>query len=188
MMHTTATRDRLTSISITIHHPLDYHFNMFLRTKETEGLKPRTLADHKNHYRYLQRWLFEHYPTLNLEEMTANHIRQYVQHMLTEQTLYNGHPTLQEYNTDKGLSPATVNILTRTLKCFLKFLHTEGYIQTDLASRIKLQKVREDTLGAFSKDKSCFCLAHPTNGNTSASETIRYSPCFSTLASELTKH
>lgn len=131
-----ATRERLTSTAITLHHPLDHYFELFLRAKTAEGLKPRTLNDHKNHYRYLQRWLAEQYPTLKLDELTADHVRQYIGHMLTEQTLYDGYPTLQNHNTAKGLSPATVNIRTRTLKCFLRF---EGYLQNDLASCIKLQ-------------------------------------------------
>jgi len=76
----TATRERLTSAAITLHHPLDYYFALFLRSKETEGLKLRTLNDHKNHYRYLQRWLVEQYPTLKLGELTADHVRQYVTH------------------------------------------------------------------------------------------------------------
>ncbi len=157
----TATRARLTSAAITLHHPLDYYFALFLRAKKTEGLKPRTLKDHESHYRYLQRWLVEQYPTLKLEELTADHVRQYVQHMLSEQALYTGHPTLQSHNTTKGLSPATVNIRTRTLKCFLRFLHDEGYLQTDLASRIKLQKVKEDTIGAFEKEQVLQLLAAP---------------------------
>ncbi|CAH1226055.1 Tyrosine recombinase XerC [Paenibacillus plantiphilus] len=157
----TGTRKRLTSAAITLHHPLDYYFALFLRAKKTEGLKPRTLNDHESHYRYFQRWLTGKYPTLKLEELTADHVRQYVQHMLTEQTLYTGHPTLESHNTDIGLSPATVNIRTRTLKCFLRFLHDEGYLQTDLASRVKLQKVAEDTLGAFEKEQVLQLLAAP---------------------------
>lgn len=86
-----ATRERLTSAAINLHHPLDYYFALFLRAKKTEGLKPRTLNDHESHYRYLQRWLSDEYPLLKLEELTADHIRQYVQHMLTEQTLYGEH-------------------------------------------------------------------------------------------------
>lgn len=116
---------------------------------------------YESHYRYLQRWLIEHYPTLKLEELTANHVRQYVGNMLTEQTLYTGHPTLQSHNTAKGLSPATVNIRTRTLKCFLRFLHDEGHLQSDLASRVKLQKVKVDTIGAFEKEQVLQLLAAP---------------------------
>ncbi|MGQ3480219.1 hypothetical protein [Paenibacillus sp. TY11] len=108
-----ATRERLTSSVTTLHYPLDYYFGLFLRDK---GLEPRTLNDHKNHYRYLQRWLAENHPTLKLNELTADHVRQYVGHMLTEQTLYDGHPTLESHNTTKGLSPATMNVRTRTLK------------------------------------------------------------------------
>ncbi|ALS23393.1 tyrosine-type recombinase/integrase [Paenibacillus naphthalenovorans] len=161
MSAVSATRERLTSAAITLHHPLDYYFDKFLFAKKTEGLKPRTLNDHESHYRYLQRWLVDQYPTLKLDEMTADHVRQYVGHMLTEQTLYTGHPTLQSHNTVKGLSPATVNIRTRTLKCFLRFLHDEGYLQADLASRVKLQKDAEDTIGAFEKEQVLQLLAAP---------------------------
>lgn len=161
MTQSTATRERLSSTAMTLHHPLDYYFNVFLRAKQVEGLKPRTLNDHKNHYRYLQRWLTEDHPTLKLEELTADHVRQYINFMLTEQGLYNGHPTLQGFNTATGLSPATVNIRTRTLKCFLKFLRDEGFLQTDLASRVKLQKVAEDTIGAFTKEEVLLLLSSP---------------------------
>lgn len=161
MATVTATRERLTSAAITMHHPLDYYFALFLRAKKNEGLKPRTLNDHENHYRYLQRWLVEQYPTLKLEELTADHVRQYVGHMLTEQTLYNGHPMLESHNSAKGLSPSTVNIRARTLKCFLRFLHDEGHLQTDLAARTKLQKVAEDTIGAFKKEHVLLLLAAP---------------------------
>lgn len=161
MSKATATRDRLTSAVITLHHPIDYYFGIFLRAKETEGLKSRTLNDHKGHYRYLQRWLTKQYLTLKLEELTTDHVRQYIQHMLTEQTLYDGHPTLQSHNTVRGLSPATVNIRTRTLKCLLRFLHDEGYLKANLASRIKLQKVKEDTIVGFEKEQVLQLLAAP---------------------------
>ncbi|MBO9604989.1 MAG: hypothetical protein J7639_03520 [Paenibacillaceae bacterium] len=51
MTTATATRKRLTSAAITLHHPLDYYFALFLRAKKNEGLKPRTLNEHKSHYR-----------------------------------------------------------------------------------------------------------------------------------------
>ncbi|WP_068615362.1 tyrosine-type recombinase/integrase [Paenibacillus tuaregi] len=161
MLTATTTSERLTYAPITLQHPLDYYFTLFLRAKKTEGLKPRTITDHESHYRYLQRWLVDQYPTLKLEELTADHVRQYVGHMLTEQALYSGHPTLQSHNTAKGLSPATVNIRARTLKCFLRFLHDEGYLKADLASRVKLQKVKEDTIGAFEKEQVLQLLAAP---------------------------
>jgi hypothetical protein len=42
-----------------------------------------TLNDYKSHYRYLQRWLAEQSLTLKLEQLTADHVRQYIGHMLT---------------------------------------------------------------------------------------------------------
>lgn len=44
MPTTTATRERLTSAAVTLHHPLP----LLLRAKDAEGLKLRTLNDHKS--------------------------------------------------------------------------------------------------------------------------------------------
>ncbi|MBO9604990.1 MAG: site-specific integrase [Paenibacillaceae bacterium] len=54
-----------------------------------------------------------------------------------------------------------MNVRIRTLKCFLRFLHDEGHLQTDLAARIKLQKVAEDSIGAFEKEHVLLLLAAP---------------------------
>jgi hypothetical protein len=154
----TATRERLTSATVILHHPL--------------------LNDHKSHYRYLA----EHHPKLKLGELTADHVRQYVQHMLTEQALYTGHPTLQDHNTAKGLSPATVNIRTRTLKCFLRFLHDEGYLQTDLASHVQTAKGQGRHDGAFEKKQVLQLLAAPVCGRTEARRTIPFNNHLSRLS------
>lgn len=149
------------NVTNTLHHPLDYYFSIFIRAKQVEGLKPRTLKDHEAHYRYFKLWLVKHYPTLKLEELTADHVRQYLHYMLNERTQYENHPTLEKYSHKQGLSPATVNIRTRTLKCLLKFLYDEKYLQEDLSKRLKLQKVTEDTIGAFTKEEMLLLLSQP---------------------------
>src|SRR5690606_31393636 len=127
---------------------IDQYFNIFILAKQTEGLQPRTLHDHESHYRYFQLWLVSYYPQLELQDVKADHLRQYVHYMLTEQQQYSNHPSLKEHIKKRGLSPATVNIRTRSLRCFFKFLYEEGYLEQDIAKRIKLQKVREDTIGS----------------------------------------
>lgn len=81
-------------------------------------MKPRTLTDHESRYRYPQRWLTEHHPTLKLEELTADHIRQYIHHMLTKQALYDG------LHRCKPTIPPKAGLRNRehtypTFKCFL---------------------------------------------------------------------
>ncbi|WP_017756781.1 tyrosine-type recombinase/integrase [Calidifontibacillus oryziterrae] len=154
-------RMRTTNVTNTLHHPLDYYFSIFIRAKQVEGLKSRTLKDHESHYKYFKLWLVERYPTLKLEELTADHVRQYLHYMLNERTQYKNHPTLEKHSHKQGLSPATVNIRTRTLKCFLKFLFDEGHMQENLAKRMKLQKVDEDTIGAFTKEEMLLLLSQP---------------------------
>ncbi|MCM3078500.1 tyrosine-type recombinase/integrase [Brevibacillus invocatus] len=142
-------------------HPLDFHFNLFIRSKEVEGLKPRTISDHKIFYSYFRRWLSVYYPALTVDQLTADIVRQYIHYMLTEQPLFDGHKQLAKFNDRQGLSPATVNIRTRSLKCFLKFLYDEGHLSTNIAPRLKLQKVPIDTIGAFSKEEMLLLLSAP---------------------------
>jgi len=142
-------------------HPIDHYFEIFILAKKTEGLQPRTLHDHKNHYRYFQLWLVSYYPDLELKDVKADHLRQYVHYMMNEQQQFANHPSLHTHIKKQGLSPATVNIRTRSLRCFFKFLYHEGYTEQDIAKRIKLQKVDKDTIGAFSKEQMLQILAAP---------------------------
>ncbi|MDH4620022.1 tyrosine-type recombinase/integrase [Brevibacillus sp. AY1] len=142
-------------------HPLDFHFNLFILSKEVEGLKPRTIQDHKTFYGYFRRWLSTHYPTLTVDQLTADIAREYIHYMITEQPLFDGHKQLAKFNDKLGLSPATVNIRTRSLKCFLSFLYHEGHLSANIAPRLKLQKVPADTIGSFSKEEMLLLLSAP---------------------------
>jgi integrase/recombinase XerD len=61
----------------------------------------------------------------------------------------------------KGLSPVTVNVRLRSLKCFLKFLFDEGYIESDPCKRIKLLKTEDDTIESYSKEQITELLKQP---------------------------
>ncbi|WCK53890.1 tyrosine-type recombinase/integrase [Aneurinibacillus sp. Ricciae_BoGa-3] len=151
----------MTKVNTSFLHPFDYYFGLFIRAKQVEGLKPRTIQDHKNHYKYLQQWLVERYPFLSLEELTADHIREYIHYMLKEHQHFEGHPDAYKFNSQVGLSPGTVNIRTKSLKCFLHFLHSEGHLKNNVAERIKLQRVPEDTIESFSKEEIFSLLSAP---------------------------
>lgn len=159
MSKTVATNRKTTTLGNIPLHPLDFHFNLFIRSKEVEGLKPRTIQDHKTFYGYFRRWLSTHYPTLTVDQLTTDIVRQYIYYMLTEQPLFEVHKQLAKFNDRQGLSPATVNIRTRSLKCFLKFLYDEGHLSTNIAPRLKLQKVPTDTIGSFTKEEMLLLLS-----------------------------
>ncbi|MGG1676690.1 tyrosine-type recombinase/integrase [Neobacillus sp. NRS-1170] len=131
-------------------------FETFLRAKELEGLRPRTLKEHRATFKYFLSFLKQKYSRVEFaDEVTTELIRDYVFYMRKEKRLWDDHTKAScQYKTDKkGLSPFTVNIRLRTLKCFFKFLTDEGYIQANPAARVKLMKTEEYTIQAFSKQQ-----------------------------------
>lgn len=109
---------------------------VFITAKEAEGLRERTIKDHINHYKYFVRWLEKQYGMIPLQKLSVHLIREYIGFMRNE----------------LELSPVTVNVRIRTLKCFLKFLFDEKYLNEDLSSLIKLLKTEEDTLEILTDD------------------------------------
>ena len=68
---------------------------------------------------------------------------------------------MRDHTDKKGLSPVTINIRLRTLKCFFKFLCDEGHINHNPTSKVKLQKTEQDTITAFSKQQIVDLLNQP---------------------------
>lgn len=108
----------------------------FITVKEAEGLRERTINDYHNHFRYLRLWLEEEHDQLSLKDLSITHIRGYVSHMKNE----------------VGLSPVTINVRLRTLKCFLKFVFEEGYIDDNIAASIKLLRTEQDAIEVLTDD------------------------------------
>ncbi|MFF2449773.1 phage integrase SAM-like domain-containing protein [Neobacillus sp. NPDC058068] len=98
-------------------------FETFFRAKGLEGLRPRTLKEHRVTFKYFLSFLEKKYPDIKYaDEVTTENIRDYVYYMSKEKNLWDDHPKEScQFKTDKkGLSPFTVNIRLRTLKCFFK--------------------------------------------------------------------
>ncbi|CAM3912863.1 hypothetical protein GCM10009865_54390 [Aeromicrobium ponti] len=135
---------------------LEELFHTFMRAKELEGLRERTLKDHRTNFKYFTGFLKKKYPQMEYaEEILTDTIRDYVYYMSREKKLWDDHTQASvRYKTDKkGLSPTTVNIRLRTLKCFFKFLKGEGHIPENPTARVKLLKTEQDTIAAFSKQQ-----------------------------------
>lgn len=101
----------------------------FMMDKTLEGLAPRTLSDHETHFKYNS--LEEEYrSTINRMALTGDILKGYVYHMVQE----------------KQYKPCTINVRLRTLKCYCKWLYTEGHIPEDLSIKLKLVKVPQDSI------------------------------------------
>lgn len=106
----------------------------FMKDKALEGLAPRTLEEHRTHIRYLKSYLEDDKrSTLNrIADLELNYctFKDYLAYMVIE----------------KQYKPCTTNIRIRTLKCYLKWLYENDYINENYGVRLKLVKVPEDTI------------------------------------------
>jgi integrase/recombinase XerD len=138
-------------------------FETFIKSKELEGLRERTLKDHRTHFRYFTSFLNNSYSDVLVGvDITTDMVRDYIYYMTKEKTLWDDHKSSSYKHIDKkGLSPVTVNIRLRTLKCFFKFLFDENYISFNPTARIKLLKTKEDTIPSFSTSQVQELLNQP---------------------------
>lgn len=138
-------------------------FEIFMKTKELEGLRDRTLEDHRTHFRYFISFLKNAYPEYRLgKDITTEIVRDYIYYMTKEKMLWDDHTSSSyKHIKKKGLSPVTVNVRLRTLKCFFKFLFDEKYVESNPTSRIKILKTKEDTIPSFSTSQVQELLKQP---------------------------
>jgi integrase/recombinase XerD len=136
-------------------YTLEQAFEIFLHAKVTEGLRDRTIKDHKKHFEYLMKWMQEYYPDIKyVDDVTTHILREYVYYLSHEKPLYEGHPNKSEEDKAKtGLSSSTINIRITTLKTFFNWLYNEKIIPLNPAENIKKQRVEEDTIGAFTDEQ-----------------------------------
>ncbi|MFS0751265.1 hypothetical protein [Oceanobacillus sp. 1P07AA] len=122
--HTPATV-RKTSEPLTLQQAL----TLFLRAKETEGVRPRTVCDYINHVGYLS-------------DIIPDTIRDYITYIRTQKRRYEN----SEGRKDKtvGLSVNTLNIRPRTISTMAKFWHEEGYLDYNPMENVKQVKAFQE--------------------------------------------
>jgi integrase/recombinase XerD len=106
-------------------------FDRFMSFKKTEALASRTLADYYTNFEYFKDFIDE---DLTVDEVTTELFRDFIGYMLHE----------------RELSPVTANVRIRTLRAFIRFCYTEGFISTPIHENFKPVKTPEDTLESFS--------------------------------------
>lgn len=102
-------------------------FDRFMTVKKTEGLSVRTISDYYNNFSYFKKYLEE---DLAAEEITIDVFRGFVGYMLHE----------------LELSPVTANVRIRTMRAFIRFCYSEGYIDIPIHENFRPVKTPEDTL------------------------------------------
>lgn len=102
-------------------------FDRFMAVKKTEGLSVRTISDYYNNFNYFKNYLEE---DLAADEVTIDVFRGFVGYMLHE----------------LELSPVTANVRIRTMRAFIRFCYSEGYIGSPIHENFKPVKTPEDTL------------------------------------------
>ncbi|PLR94832.1 tyrosine-type recombinase/integrase [Bacillus sp. T33-2] len=105
-------------------------FERFLTVKKSEALAERTISDYEIHFGYFYDFIEG---DISANEVTIHLLREYMSYMIHE----------------KGLKPMTVNLRVRTLRAFMRFCYTEGYIQEPFHEKFKPIKVPEDTIQAL---------------------------------------
>ncbi|WP_088227820.1 tyrosine-type recombinase/integrase [Desulfosporosinus sp. FKB] len=137
-------RDRREQTVLSTQDFLELH-GKFIQHKALEGLAPRTLKDHLTHMGYFKKFLFEDQRFSLDRYIDVDVFRGYLSHMIS----------------DKSLKPCTINIRLRTLKCFLKWLFDEDYIDFNYSLKLKLVKTPEDTIKPLSDSDTRKMLKAP---------------------------
>ena len=142
---------------------LDELMNEFILTKKAERSAERTINDYLTHFRYFRTWLDNHYPNIKFREITQKTLLEYITFMTNEKLQYDDHSSHQHRSKRGivGLSPMTVNVRIRTLKAFFNWCHRNGHTKTNLAEGIKLQKVDNDRIMAFTLEQVQKLLSIP---------------------------
>ncbi|TVY07053.1 tyrosine-type recombinase/integrase [Paenibacillus cremeus] len=150
---------RRPSAKQTIDHTLDDAFTLFYNVKKAEGMRDRTLADYKAHWRYFREWIDSTEPGIKLREITQSTLRDYVIYMSSGRTKYDG---VDNRKLDgETLSPTTVAIRLRTLRTMFNFWAGEQMIDVNPAQKIKPPRQDEDDIDAFTDEQVRLLLAAP---------------------------
>jgi integrase/recombinase XerD len=139
------------------------YFEAFMESKEIEGLKPRTLEEHRLYFERFVDYVKMIYPeSWEQAPLTSELIRKYILYMKNEKGIWDNHPFLAKPHAHRhGLSPVTINIRLRTLKCFFRFLTAEGYLKEDINAKVKLLKTEKDKIIAFDETQVKALLNQP---------------------------
>lgn len=150
---------RSTTVEQTVDYDLDNAFELFYNVKRAEGMRDRTLADYKTHWRYFREWVDARYPDIKLREVTQSVLREYVMYMANGRTKYEG--VDNRVLAGVTLSPSTVSIRLRTLRTMFNFWSRERMLDVNPASNLRPPKKDEEDKETFTDDQIRLLLMAP---------------------------
>lgn len=137
-------RKGLRQSNVTLEDYFQLH-DEFIKAKVLEGLASRTLLDHKRNIKYLEKYINLDPQDFDNRCVCTDVFRSYISYMILE----------------KKYKPCTTNTRIRTLKCYLKWLYEEEYIDYDYSKKLKLVKVPQDTIKPLSDSETRKMLKQP---------------------------
>ncbi|MBW5466261.1 tyrosine-type recombinase/integrase [Brevibacillus formosus] len=150
---------RSTTVNERVSYGLDDAFQLFYNVKKAEGMRERTLADYKAHWRYFREWIDEKYPEVVLNDITPSIAREYYIYMASGRTKYEGVEGREIEG--QALSPTTVAIRLRTLRTMFNFWSAERMLDINPVANLKPPKEDEDEIEAFTDEQLRLLLATP---------------------------
>lgn len=156
--HTAITRSTRIHVNLTFDEALD----LFIKAKEAEGVRTRTVNDYTKHIEWFKRYLSNfHSGCIHISDLTPTIIRDYIRYMKNERKAYEGIDKREK--SRKGLSVNTINIRLRTLKAMCNLWYTDGYIKDNPMKNIKqLRNPNEDEINGFSDEEVRALLKAPS--------------------------
>lgn len=144
-------------------YTLQEGFDLFVRVKDAENVRPRTRKEYFNLFRYLVEYLDKYKPHINkVEDISSDLLRDYIYYLSNKKVRYEGNPyKKEEHKQEIGLSPYTINIRIRFLKAFFNVMVKEQVIFRSPMNNIKLMKVDEDTKNPLTEDEVRYLLQQP---------------------------
>ncbi|WP_338452330.1 tyrosine-type recombinase/integrase [Niallia oryzisoli] len=119
-------------------YTIDEALDVFIQSKEAEGLRPRSIENYREHTRHLMRYIDR--DPFCIDELTSKLIREYISYLSKDRIAY------EEFGNrareSKGLSPYTINLRLRSLKTMCAFWYEEGMLSSNPAEKVK--KVKSD--------------------------------------------
>lgn len=101
-----------------------------------KGLSPKTISWYDAFLRHFADFLRQHEHPIAISQLSISHLRAWLHH-----------------GQERGLSAYTVQGQARTLKVFFRFAQEEGYLETNIANRLKVPRAPKKIIQTFSEEQ-----------------------------------
>jgi integrase/recombinase XerD len=123
----------------------------YYRILENRRLSPETIRGYRYVLTLLARLLASLCGITELEQVTILHLREYVQHLMTEPLTFEKKTTRPK--NGKTLAPVSVATHIRRVKTFFDWCYKEELIDKNPATRLESPKVDEEVIETFTVDQ-----------------------------------